>query len=215
MEPIRVMIVDDHALVRAGIAALLRKAPGIEVLAEASSGKEALRRLRRLRPDIVLLDIAMPGLNGLETTEQILRDFPQIRVVILSMLGGEDAVWGALRVGAAGYVIKGASPDELETAIRIVAAGGMYVAPAVSEHTGQEGKASLEAGFHALERLTRRQRQVLQLIGEGYSPHSIAQKLKLSVKTVDTHRAHIMRRLQIHDTAGLVRFAIRTGIISA
>lgn len=215
MEPIRVIVVDDHTLVRAGIAALLKKMPGIEILAGVSSGKEALRLLRRLQPDLVLLDIAMPGLSGLETTQRILSAFPQIRVVILSMLGGEDAVWGALNAGATGYVIKGASPTDLEMAIRIVAAGGMYVAPSVREYAGQQGNASLDAGCGSLERLTRRQLQILQLIGEGYTPYHIAEKLQLSVKTVDTHRAHIMRRLQIHDTAGLVRFAIRTGIISA
>jgi len=212
METIQVLIVDDHTLVRAGIVALIKQMPGIAVLAEAGSGREALRLLRHLRPDLALLDIAMPGMNGLETTQRILQEFPQVKVVILSMHGGEDSVWAAMHAGAAGYVIKGGSPQELEAAIRTVAGGGIYVASTARELAGQKMGACQEVGFSAIERLTRRQREILQLIGEGYPASHIAERLQISVKTVDTHRAHIMRRLRIHDIAGLVRFAIRTGV---
>ena len=202
MRPLRVLIADDHRLVRAGIRALLDQLGSIEVVGEAANGREALELADKRRPDIVLMDITMPELNGLEVTERLKKQLPHIRVLLLSMHADEAYVSQALAVGAAGYVLKDAGAVELELAIQAAARGESYLSPAVAKlvvsgRAGPESRADWE-------RLTPRQRETLQLIAEGHSTKEIAQKLDLSVKTVETHRTKLIERLDIHDVAGLV-----------
>jgi len=215
MTPIRVMLADDHALFRAGIRSLLDTIEGVEIVGEARDGHEALRLVAERRPDVLLLDVALPQLNGIEVAER-LRDTPGTRVLILSMFANEEYVLRSLRAGAAGYLLKDSTVVELASALRSVADGGSYLSPAVSGHVlaayvrrvGDEGVPPEPA-------LTPRQREVLQLIAEGHGTKEIASRLSLSAKTVETHRAQLMERLGIHDVAGLVRYAIRAGIVSA
>lgn len=210
----RVLLAEDHQLVRAGIRKLLESVQGFEVIAEASDGREALRLVRELRPDIVLTDIAMSGLNGMEATARITREFPKVRTIVLSMHTSEEYVLQALRAGAAGYIVKEAATAELELALRAVANGGSYLSPAISKKVVDEylNNSSSDAG--PLDRLTPRQREILQLVAEGKSTREIAAMLHVSVKTVETHRAQLMERLDIYDVPGLVRYAIRVGMIS-
>ena len=213
MKPIRILLADDHTLVRAGICSLIKNMEGTEVIAEAGDGREALRLVRTHRPDVVLMDVAMPGLNGLEATARIAKKFPHVRVIILSMHINEEYVLQALRAGAAGYLVKGADAAELEIAIRAVARGETYLSPTVSKHVVTDYIQRISGETTSLELLTPRQREVLQLIAEGYSTKKIARTLKISVKTVETHRMQLMERLDIHDIAGLVRYAIRVGLV--
>jgi len=221
MTPIRVLLADDHELVRAGFRALLQRLNEVEVVAEAEDGRDALRLIASCQPDVVLMDISMPGLNGLEATARIAKQFPRTRVIILSMHANEDHVLLALRKGAAGYLLKGARLAELELAVRSVARGDVYLSPAVSKHVlagyvqrVAEQKTGDQEERSSTERLTPRQREILQLIAEGHTAKQIAQRLAISIKTAETHRAQIMQRLGIHDLAGLVRYAIRTGLIA-
>lgn len=215
MKPIRILLADDHALVRAGIRGLLQKITNVEVIAEAENGLEALQLIKKLKPDIAFLDIAMPELDGLTAAARVAKDFPSVRVIILSMHSDQEYVLRALRAGAKGYLLKGARSSELELAVLAVARGETYLSPAASVHVVDDvvRRGSAEPG--PLDRLTPRQRQVLQLIAEGNTRKEIAQKLQVSAKTVDTFRAQLMEELNIHDVAGLVRFAISAGLISA
>lgn len=222
MNSIRVIIADDHNLVRAGFRVLLESLPGIDVVAEASDGLAALRLIENLQPHVVLMDIAMSGLNGLEATRRITRQHPYVRVIILSMHASEEYVLQALRAGASGYLLKDAGTAELEIAIKAVARGETYLSPPVSKHVISDYVRRVEAepvpdeeeGGALQDRLTLRQREILQLIAEGNTTQEIANRLNISVKTVETHRMQLMERLDIHDIAGLVRYAIRTGLIS-
>jgi len=220
MNPIRVMIADDHTLVRAGMRALLAQVPEVEVIAEASDGREALQLIATHRPDVVLMDITMPGLNGLEATVRVVREFPQVRVIILSMHAVEEYVLQALHAGASGYLLKHAAPVELALAVKAVMRGETYLSPPISkvviaqylQRTRGERNRS-RAASAPYKQLTSRQREILQLIAEGHTTKDIAQRLNLSVSTVETHRTELMQRLDIHDVAGLVRYAIRTGLV--
>jgi DNA-binding NarL/FixJ family response regulator len=212
---IKVFLIEDHNLVRAGIRSLLENLPGIEVAGEAGNGRDALRLMRQETPDIVLTDIAMAGLNGMETTARITKDFPGVRVIVLSMYANEEYVLQALRAGAAGYLVKEAATSELELAIRAVARGDTYLSPAVSCKVVDRSRARIAPQSSSLDRLTPRQREILQLIAEGRSTKQIADTLMLSAKTVETHRAQLMSRLEIHDVPGLVRYAIRVGMITS
>jgi DNA-binding NarL/FixJ family response regulator len=224
MKPIRVMLADDHALVRAGIRALLASLEGVEVVAEAGDGRHALQLVEAIRPDLVLMDISMPELNGLDAVEKIRRDFPQVRVIILSMHANEEYVLHALRAGAAGYLLKDAGIAELELAVRSVGRGETYLSPPISRSViddylrrlgGPVEPGVLPPNPHGPGgKLTSRQREVLQLIAEGHTTQEIAERLQLGVKTVETHRAQLMERLDIHDVAGLVRYAIRIGLVN-
>jgi DNA-binding NarL/FixJ family response regulator len=215
MSRVRVLLADDHALVRAGIRSLLSTMDGVEVVAEAGEGDEAVRLADQLHPQVVLMDIAMPGVNGLDATARIVERHPDTRVIILSMHAGEEYALGALRAGATGYLLKDADLLELERAIAAVSRGETYLSPAVSTHVIADYRRRVTTQPGPLDRLSARQREVLTLIAEGHSTKEIAFKLKLSVKTVETHRAQLMDRLDIHDVAGLVRFAIRVGLISS
>ena len=210
---IRVLLADDHTLVRAGIRALLAAMPTVEVVGEAADGAEALQLALHLQPDIVLMDIAMKGLNGLQATARLREQLPNARVIILSMHATGDYLQQALRAGAAGYILKDAATLELQLALAAVARGDTYLSPSVSaqivEGFLQHDKAAGEVA------LTPRQSEILHLIAAGLSTKEIAFRLKLSGKTVDTHRAQLMDRLGIRDVAGLVRYAIRTGLIDA
>ena len=212
--PIRVLVAEDHGLVRAGIRRLLDDLAGVEVVAEARDGREAVELILQHLPDVALVDMTMPGLNGLAVIVRARAEAPSVRAVVLSMHDNEEFVWEALAAGAAGYLLKDASPTELELAVRAVAAGGAYLSPAVSRHVvhdyvrrGAPGPAS------GLERLTQRQREIVQLIAEGNTNSEIASSLTISLKTVETHRSALMARLDIHDVAGLVRYAVRTGLV--
>ena len=210
---IRVLLADDHVLVRAGLRVLLQSLGGIQVVAEAGSGDEAIEATQRHQPDVVLMDIAMPGLNGLDAAVRILKQSPHIHLIILSMYTNEDYVRQALSVGVSGYLQKGADPAELELAIKAAMRNEVYLTPAVSKQLVQE---YLHGGNKpvAVHELTPRQREILQLIAEGHSTKDMAQRLSLSVKTIESHRMEIMNRLGIHDVAGLVRYAIRIGLIT-
>lgn len=212
-KPVRVLIADDHALFRAGLRALLEPLPDVTVVAEASDGWEALRLVAEHGPDVVLMDISMPGLNGLDATSRLSLENPAVRVLILSMHAEEEYVNHALRAGAAGYLLKDARRDELELALHAVARGETYLSPRVARSVvaGYVG----HRGDPADSRLTPRQREILRLIAEGQPMKAIAARLGLSIKTVEGHRAMLMERLGIHDVPGLVRFAIRVGLVSA
>ncbi len=212
MPSIRVLLADDHTLVRAGFRALLTGLGGIQVVAEAGDGYEVLRLIDVHNPDLVLMDIAMPGLNGLETTMQLVKEFPTVRVIILSMHANAEYVRRALDAGALGYLIKEASASEFELAIRAVAQGETYVCPGAAKHNHARKERQINV-VGSLEHLTPRQREVLRLIAQGYTTQEIAQLLNISVKTAETHRTELMDRLDLHDVAGLVRFAIRTGLL--
>ena len=215
MGAIRVMLVEDHALVLAGIRALLQNLPGIQVVAETGDGQAALRLLLSQRPDVAMLDISLPGLNGLEVTARVKRECPAVKVIILSMHANEEYVKQAFRAGAVGYLLKDSAVAELEQAVRAVSRGGMYLCAAISRQVIAEYITGAVGSASPLEPLTPRQREILQLIAEGHSTKDIAHALDLSVKTVETHRAQLMERLDIHDVPGLVRFAIRVGLITS
>jgi DNA-binding NarL/FixJ family response regulator len=212
MAGLRVLLADDHALVRAGMRSLLREIEGVEVVGEAADGAEALALAARERPDAVLLDIAMKGMSGLEAAARFRDEQPAVKVIILSMHAGEEYVLQALRAGAAAYLIKDSATAELELALKSVMRGETYLSPAISRQVVEGYVQRTGAGTQA-DPLTPRQREVLKGIAEGRSTKKIAQDLGLSVKTVETHRAQIMERLGIRDVAGLVRYAMRTGLV--
>jgi DNA-binding NarL/FixJ family response regulator len=218
MSRVRIVLADDHTLVRAGLRKLLESVDGFEVVAEYTNGRDVLRGVRESTPDVVVMDIAMPELNGLDATARITRGAPACPVVILSMHATEQYVLEALRNGASGYVLKDADAEELERAIRSVVRGEKYLTPAVSKHLLDDYMRRIRSdeaqAASATRALTARQREILQLIAEGRSTREIAERLHLSVKTVETHRAQIMQRLEIYDVAGLTRYAIRAGIIT-
>jgi DNA-binding NarL/FixJ family response regulator len=210
---IRVLLADDHTLVRAGLRALLQGVQDVEVIAEADNGREAVRLVAQLRPDVVLMDIAMSGLNGLEAAGQIARELPNTRVIMVSMHATEEYVVQALKAGASGYLLKNAGAPELEKAIKTVALGETFLSPAVSRQVTDYIR-RVGQDHNPAERLTPRQREILQLIAEGNTTKRIAQILNISVKTVETHRSQLMEELDIHDVAGLVRCAIRLGLVT-
>jgi len=210
---IQVLLVDDHKLVRAGIRSLLEKLSAIEVVAEAGDGLEALLQVAEHHPQVVLMDIAMPNLNGLEATRRMSTEFPEVPVIILSIYSDEEHVYQALRAGAAGYLLKGAAIEELELAIRAVAHGETYLSPPISRPVIMEYVRRTNAGQGLTERLSPRQSEILKLVAEGKSMKQIALGLGISVKTVEAHRTALMTRIDVHDIAGLVRFAVKHGLI--
>ena len=213
MNPTRVLLVDDHVLVRAGIRVLVDMIEGVEVVGEAGNGSEALRLTEELQPDLVLLDITMPGLSGFSTLEQIASQFPKVRVVMLTMHEAREYAMQALSGGAAGFIPKSAASTELRQAIETVMGGKTYLSHETAlENRPATAKAAQEQEI--LGRLTPRQRQILILIAEGKSTKEIAGSLNISGKTVESHRAQLSERLDIHDVAGLVRFAIKTNLIN-
>ena len=214
MPAIRILLVDDHKLFRAGIRSLLQTVGGVEVVAEAGDGREGLRLIETHHPDVVLMDIMMPGLNGLDTTVRVARTCPATRVIILSMNASEDCVLQTLRAGAVGYLVKTADPAELELAVRAVVRGETFLSSAISQHVVAACLWRLGREQNSLERLTPRQREVLQLIAEGHTTKKIAKELGISPKTAEAYRGELMKGLDIHDIASLTRYAIRMGVVS-
>jgi DNA-binding NarL/FixJ family response regulator len=212
MTKLRVVLADDHALVRAGIRALIEMLGDVEVVGEARDGEEALRIVVEVLPDIVLIDFAMPGSNGLSTIETLIAKVPEVKIIILSMHGSKECVVNALRAGAVGYLLKDAATEELGAAIRTVASGKKYLSPALADAliTISLGK---DTASRSQPQLTVRQRQVLCLVVAGQTMKEIASTLGLSVKTVEAHRSQMTERLGIHDVPGLVRYAMRMGLI--
>lgn len=209
-----VVLADDHHLVRGGIRALLESIAGVTVVGETGDGREALALIEKLHPDVALLDITMPGLNGLEVAARVKESCPRTRILILSMHARESYVAQALRAGVAGYLLKDSAAADLDTALNTISRGGTFLSPAISRQVVSSYARGEAPADDPLEHLSPRQREVLQLLAEGRSTKEIASDLGLSAKTVETHRAQIMERLGIHDVAGLTRFAIRAGLIS-
>ena len=211
LKKLRIILADDHALVRAGIRVLVESIPGVEVIGEAGNGNEALALIERTSPDIALLDMAMPELNGLGVTEAVAKRFPEVKVIILSMHQSAEFVLHALRAGAVGYIVKDGASSELEAGIEAVARGESYLSPAIWRLVIASSLARAEQ-TKTVQELTTRQRQVLRLLVEGQTMKEIAYSLGVSIKTVEAHRAQLMDRLKIHDIPGLVRYAMRTGL---
>ena len=209
----RVLLADHHALVRAGVRCLLQEMAGVTVVAEANDGREALDLVTLHHPQLVLMEIGMPRLNGIEATRQIVSEFSHVRVLILSAHTNEENILRVLRAGASGYVHKGSLPNEFRLAVASVARGEIFLSPLISRHVIEAYLTGMEQGS-SLEQLTPRQREILKLIAEGCSSKEIAQILNSSAKTIDSHRTNIMERLAIHNIPGLVRYAIRHGLVS-
>lgn len=209
-----VILADDHTLVRAGIRSLLETIAGVEVLAETGDGQEALDLVQERQPDVVLLDITLPGMNGLEVAERIRRLGLRTRVLMLSMHAGPEYVASALGAGAVGYLIKDSAVSELEQALSAVFHGRDYLSESIDREVVRGFLESRTGPRSELSVLTPRQRQILQLIAEGHRTREIAARLHISVKTVETHRAQLMERLGISDVPGLVRLAIRAGLVA-
>ncbi|MGO9203392.1 MAG: response regulator [Limisphaerales bacterium] len=211
----RVLLADDHTLVRSGIRALLEKLPGVDVIGEASDGREVLDLVKAQQPDLVLMDVSMPGLNGLQALARITRDVPQARVIMLSMHPNDEYVLQALKSGAAGYLLKRAATAELAAALQAVLGGGTYLSREIaSQFLRRFPLRHIGRSTSPLDQLTSRQREVLQLLAEGQTAKGAALVLKVSDKTVEYHRAQLMARLNIFDVPGLVRFALRNGLVS-
>lgn len=215
MNAIRVILAEDHTIVRKGLRSLLEGEEDIEVIGEAGDGKEAITLVEQKKPDIVVMDIGMPELNGLEATRRIKKRFPETKVLILTMHTNEEYVFEILQAGASGYIVKKAAPTELVSALRAVKRGESFLSPSISkkvidEYLQRAGEAKRRGAF---ELLTDREREVLQLIAEGNSTRGIAGRLFISTKTVETHRSNLMEKLDLHGTADLTRYAIRMGIV--
>ena len=212
---IRVLIADDHTILREGIRLLLGSQPDLEVVGEASDGRDAYFKVEELRPDVVLMDIAMPVLNGLDATEQIRRTFPNTKVLILTQHDNDEYVYRILQAGASGYVLKKSAGVELVSAIRNVNRGDTFLYPSMTKGLLSDYLKRAEAGQEraSYDGLTERERQVLKMIADGCTNQQIADLLCLSVKTVQAHRGHLMEKLNMHDRTELVKYAIRKGII--
>lgn len=210
---VRVVLVDDHAILRQALGAMLTELAGVAVVGEAGSAEEALEVVAEKQPDIVLMDLTMPGMGGIAGTERIRREHPQVRIVVLSMHEDEEHVKRALVAGASGYVLKTAEAPELQTALRAAAQGQVYLSEPARERVVMGYVRMASEHRSPLSLLTPRQREVLQGIAEGLSTKELAYRLQVSTKTVETHRAQLMERLDIHDIAGLVRFAVRHRLV--
>ena len=217
MKPITVLLAEDHQIVREGFRSLLKHEDDIEVVGEAETGRQAVQLTRKLKPAVVVMDIAMPLLNGLEATRQIRRDFPQTKVLILSAHSDDAYVEQVATLGAAGFLLKQTSSHVLATAIREVQKGHTFFSPAISRRVQTRAQKAADRGASKTNRnqLSSREVEVLQLIAEGKPNKQIAAELGVSFKTVDKHRQHLMSKLDIHDTAGLTRYAIAEGIIES
>lgn len=207
--PIRILLADDHALIRQGLRALLEK-HGYQIVAEASDGQEALRSVLEAHPDVAIVDISMPVLNGVDTARELKKSSPKTKVILLTQHDEEQYVTESLRAGVKGYVLKSQAGSDLIHAIQEVCRGSVYLSPKISRAVVD---AYLSKSYVASDPLSGRERQVLQLVGEGKSTKDIATQLGISVKTAESHRARLMKKLDIHETASLVRYAIRNGLI--
>ena len=208
--PVRVLLADDHALVREGIKATL-EASGLSVIGEASDGRDAVRLARELQPDVAVFDIGMPGLNGVDAARVALKESPRLKIVLLTVHTEDAYVAEAIRAGVGGYVLKKQATADLVRAIQEVSEGNTYLSPGVSRAVVDAVRSGSQL---PADPLTNREREILQLIAEGKTTKQVASVLGISVKTVETHRSHIMDKLQIRDTAGLIRYALRRGLVT-
>ena len=211
----RVLIVDDHTLLRAGLRALLAQDPSIEIVGEAADGRDAIRAVGQLSPHLVLMDLTMPGMNGIEAVTEIKRRYPEVRVLVMTLHTSEDFIHASLRAGADGYILKDATHDELRVAIRSVLLGKTYLSMDVSGKvvSGYLGGGKSASGSSVFDTLTHREREILKLVAEGRPNKGIAEFLNLSVKTVEKHRSNLMSKLDVHNAAGLTAFAIEKGLL--
>ena len=212
---IRIVLADDHSIMRQGLRLLIEKHADMEVVGEAANGRSAVELAEKLRPDVVVMDVNMPDLNGIEATRQIVGRIEGIKVVALSMYSGREFVQDMLRAGVSGYILKESMPEELARAIRLVAAGKMYLDPEITDVAIDKCLESSAGGLHpSAEELSGREREVLQLLAEGKTTKQIAAALHLSTKTIDTHRRQIMKKLNIDSLPELTKYAIRSGLTS-
>jgi len=216
MQKIKVLIVDDHTLVRDGIRALLSLIADIKVVGEAANGREALEKVKKLAPDVVLMDLAMPILSGLEATRRIRKRFPDTKVLALTQYEDREYIVPTIEAGARGFVSKTAAFSELASAIQAVYQGGSFLSPMAAAAVVEEcqQKVAIEGGKDSYQNLTDREREMLKLVAEGYTAKEIADMLVIGLRTVETHKTNLMKKLNIHNKADLIRFAIRKGIIT-
>ncbi|HET8909640.1 MAG TPA: response regulator transcription factor [Ktedonobacterales bacterium] len=214
-EPIRVLLADDHTILRAGLRMMLSVQPDLEIVGEASDGRQAIVEAQRLQPDVILMDITMPELNGIEATRQVKKLLPETRVLVLTMHENEEYLFQVLRAGASGYILKEAADTELISAIRSVHAGRFYLAPPAQAMMVGDYMQRVRAGEErdSYSGLTEREREILKLVAEGYTNNQIGERLFISPKTVDTHRTHVMDKLNLHSRAELVKYAMRRGLL--
>lgn len=205
---------DDHTIVRQGLCALLESKPDMEIVGQAADGQEAIRKAESCRPDVVILDLSMPGLSGSETATHLMRSHPELRIVALTMHDGEEYIYALLKAGARGFLLKESAAGDLVQAIRVVREGGIYLHPYISSKVVAEYLKRPHPGARqgGLDGLTPRETQILRLIAEAHTNRAIADLLIISVKTVEAHRTRLMEKLKIHNVAGLTRYAIRRGI---
>jgi two-component system response regulator NreC len=215
MKKTRIVLADDHALVRAGIRALLEKQDDMEIVGEAADGREALKTVAELRPDVIIMDIAMPRMGGIEATKRIKSQYPHVQILALTMLEDERYFFEIIQAGASGFIVKGALPDEFLSALRVVAEGKVYLYPALAKNLLQESvsQADTDGASLAADGLTEREQEVLRLISEERTAKEIANLLQISLRTVDRHRENLMAKLNLHSRAALVKYAIRKGLI--
>lgn len=211
----RILIVDDHTLLRAGLRALLVQDPGFEVVGEAENGRDAIRAVGQLTPDLVLMDLTMPGMNGIEAITEIKRRYPEVRVLVMTLHVAEDYVHASLKAGADGYILKDATQDEFRVAMRSVLLGKTYLSIDVSAKVvnGYLGGGKNAGGSSIYDSLTHREREVLKLVAEGKTNKIMADYLHLSVKTVEKHRSNLMSKIDVHNASGLTAFAIEKGLL--
>jgi len=212
---IKVLIADDHQIVRQGLRTLLEREPDLKVVAQSEDGRTTVRLARELAPEVIIMDVAMPDLNGIEATRQIVTERPQVKVIALSMYADRRFVVNMLKAGASGYLLKDCAYEELVRAIRVVLAHKTYLSPGVTDIVVKDYvQGTPDQGASVFSLLSPREREVLQLMSEGKSTNQIADSLHVSVKTVETHRQQVMHKLNIHNVAGLTKYAIREGLTS-
>jgi DNA-binding NarL/FixJ family response regulator len=211
----RILIVDDHTLLRAALRALLTEDPGIEVVGEADNGRDAIRAVGQLAPHLVLMDLAMPEMNGMEAITEIKRRYPDVRVLVLTLHKAEDYIHASLKAGADGYILKDATQEEFRVAVRSVLQGKTYLSMDVSANvvSGYLGGGNASGATSVYDSLTHREREVLKLVAEGKSNKYIAEFLNLSVKTVEKHRSNLMSKLDLHNASGLTAYAMEKGLV--
>jgi len=212
---IRILLADDHTILRAGLKMMLNAQPDMEVIGEAQDGRQAIHEAQRLQPDVILMDITMPDMNGIEATKQIKRAQPEIKVLVLTMHEHDEYIFQALRAGASGYMLKEAADTELITALHVVQSGQFYLSPAAQSVMVGDYLQRVRTGEEkdSYSSLTEREREILKLVAEGHTNNQIAERLVISPKTVDTHRTHIMDKLNLHSRAELVKYAMRRGLL--
>lgn len=212
---IRILLADDHTILRAGLKMMLNAQPDMEVVGEAQDGRQAVQEAQRIQPDVILMDITMPELNGIEATKQIKRIMSDVRILVLTMHEHDEYVFQALRAGAAGYMLKEAADTELITAIHVIKSGQFYLSPTAQSVVVGDYLQRVRTGEErdSYSSLTEREREILKLVAEGHTNNQIAERLVISPKTVDTHRTHIMDKLNLHSRAELVKYAMRRGLL--